>query len=326
MKVGAAAFGSKTYTAIQNRLEGYGPKIVLQDHIVQNPTTSSDLTAHGTLLDGIDFKVRNDEALIAALDAAKIGDKKAFSPGSSKPYDWKQHWAMAASMLATKGLGYREPYRYFLNERGLQLEQARPPGLTGGVEMDSSFSALFGAARTINMTALHFSIAWTDHGLDGKSEPGCYCNVHIDDTGVAMMDGLENLSITPNLFHHTFNELIIKTILAKAVGMPDWFKDRFNLHVLSPEMNYERLGVSFDILKGNSYRLTLTASCGLTQCDDVQWSKFVPDGLSGLLDKDFYTGIPTVLKQLSPTLSFEKSFTFLDGGTSGPKRRSRPLR
>lgn len=323
MEIGAAALASDTFKTIQKRLNGYSPGINLRDHLVENPRTKEDLTAHGVILDGIDFKVRNDNDLIAAIDACKIGGEKAFSSGSSKPYDFKQHWAMSASMLATKGLGYREPYRYFLHERGLQLEQARPPGLMDGIETAPSSSALFGASRTIDLSALHLSIAWTDHGLDGKCAPGCYCNVHIDDTGVAMIDALGNLTITPNLFSHTFNELLIKTILAQPVGLPDWFRDRFNLHVLSPEMNHERLGISFDILKSSTHRLTLTASCGLTQCDDVQWSRLVPDAPSGLFDKDFYTGIPSVLKQLSPTLTYTRSFTFLDGGTSGPTRKSR---
>ena len=153
--------------------------------------------------------------------------------------------------------------------------------------MDQGFAANFGTANSLDMSALHVSIAY------GKWTA---CNIHIDETGIAMSDVNNNLTITPNVVHHFVNELLLKSIVGEH--LPTWFLDRFNLHVLSPQMNYSRLGVSFDIAKGPTYKLTISASCGLTSCQDIAYSK--------LLSFDHAT--ISTLKQLNPTLTFTKSF------------------
>src|SRR6185369_15130570 len=102
-----------------------------------------------------------------------------------------------------------------------------------------------------------------------------------------------DVTITPNLVSHTFNELLLKTIAGDH--LPTWVVDRLNLHVLSPDMNYSRVGVSFDVLKGNTYKLTISASCGLTSCKDLDVQKIIS------LDRN-------AIKQLNPTVSFEKRF------------------
>jgi len=68
-------------------------------------------------------------------------------------------------------------------------------------------------------------------------------------------------------------------------------------------MNYRRLGVSYDIVKGSTYKLTISASCGLTSCKDVEFSKLVS------LDKHTLLKFDTdALKQLNPTVTFTKRF------------------
>src|SRR5690606_33720604 len=202
-----------------------------------------------------------------------------FAEGSTKPSDWKQHWAMSASLLATKGLGFREPWRYELSDLGLQVENAKPP-LLNAPTWDNSFAQHFGTANPANLTALHISVAfgkgWTE------------CNIDIDETGITMVDMLNNLSITPAVFNHSANELIFKTILGEH--LPTWVIDRVNLHVLSPEMGYERIGIGFDVAKKSSVKVTFTASCSLMSCKDIEFSKVMK--LDG-----------NALKSLNPTLS-----------------------
>lgn len=273
-----------TFGSIESRLANFSPPIFLRDHIVDNPTSLSDLEVHPLPLQGIDFTVKDRDALLTAIRNAKTGTESAFGEGSTKASDWKQHWAMTASLLATKGIGFREPWRYYLNERAEQIENARPPRMLNEPEFDLEFAANFGTANTIDLSALHISVAF------GKRTE---CNIHIDNTGIAMSDLKGNLWITPNAGSHTANELILRTILGES--LPTWFVDRVNLHVFSPETRYKPLAIGVDVLKGTSYKLTLTASCGLTQCPDIEFTKIIR------LDRD-------ALKTLNPTLTFTKRF------------------
>jgi len=167
----------------------------------------------------------------------------------------------------------------------LQLANARPPRMMNAPEWSNDLAANFGQSNQLDMSALHVSVAY------GKWTA---VNIHIDETGVAM-SALDNddVTITPNLVSHTFNELLLKTIAGDH--LPTWVVDRLNLHVLSPDMNYSRVGVSFDVLKGNTYKLTISASCGLTSCKDLDVQKILS------LDRN-------AIKQLNPTVSFEKRF------------------
>lgn len=154
----------------------------------------------------------------------------------------------------------------------------------------NELAANFATANTQDISALHVSVAfgkWTE------------CNIHIDETGITMTDMETFLSLTPNARQHTVNELLVKTILAEALSPPTWFTDRFNLHVLGPQVNYKRIGASFDVLKGKNYKLTVMASCGLMQCRDVQFSKMLTLNLNDKVD---------LLNQLNPTVMFEKRF------------------
>jgi len=55
------------------------------------------------------------------------------------------------------------------------------------------------------------------------------------------------------------------------------------------------LGLSFDVLQGKTYKLTLSASCGLTSCQDINVSKV-------------FTLDTGALKQFNPAIGFTKRF------------------
>lgn len=287
-KTGRAALNEPTFRAIENRLATIGIK--LREHLVDDPRSIADLEVHPLTLQGVDFTVKDPDKFLCAIRNAKSGTDKAFAEGSTKPSDWKQHWAMTASLLATKGIGFREPWRFFLNGRSSQLLNAQPPRMLNAPQWSNELAANFATANTQDISALHVSVAfgkWTE------------CNIHIDETGITMTDMENFLSLTPNAGQHTINELLVKTILAEARSLPTWFTDRFNLHVLGPQVNYQRIGASFDVLKGKNYKLTVMASCGLMQCRDVQFSKMLTLNLNDKVD---------LLKQLNPTVMFEKRF------------------
>jgi hypothetical protein len=278
-----------TFRAIESRLGNFSPGIKLREHIVDNPTTIADLKVQPLTLQGVTFTVKDPDKFLREVRAAKTGTDNAFAEGSTKPADWKQHWAMTASLLATKGIGFREPWRYYLNDRAERLQNAQPPRLLNAPTMDRGLAENFGAANPINLSALHISVAfgkWTE------------CNIHIDETGIAMADMHNNLTITPNAISHLFNELALKTIAGEH--LPTWFIDRVNLHVLSPEMGYRRLGVSVDVIKRESFKVTISASCGLMSCPDVEFSKILK------LDRN-------ALKSINPTINVTGRFN-LGGG------------
>jgi hypothetical protein len=279
---GPNAFAAGTFRTIEGRMASLGIK--LRDHIIDNPVTKADFQVYPLTLQGVDFTVKDPDKLIREIQNAKNGADKAFKQGSTRGADWQEHWAMTASLQATRGIGFREPWRFYLNDRGLQLENARPPRMRGDhtPEFDPGFAAPFGESTQLNMSALHVSIAY------GK---WTICNIHVDETGIAMESQDGDVSITPNAGTHSGNELIFKTFAGEH--LPTWFIDRFNFHILSPDMNFNRIGASFDILKGKTYKLTLTASCGLSSCQDIDVTKLVK------LDANAW-------KQLNPTLSFTK--------------------
>jgi hypothetical protein len=287
-KTGPGAVNEPTFRIIEGRLAGFG--IELKKHLIDNPSSIADLEVHPGTLQGVDFTVKDPDAFLAAVRSAKSGTENAFFEGSTKPSDWKQHWAMSASLLATKGIGFREPWRFVLNGRSSQMLSARPPRMLNESEFSNELAANFATSNTQDITALHISVAfgkWTE------------CNIHIDETGIAMTDMQNFLSLTPNVGQHTVNELLVKTIVAEGLKLPAWFVDRFNVHFLGPQVNYRRIGASYDVMKGKTYKLTVMASCGLTQCPDVQFSKILTLNLRDKVD---------LLKEINPTIMYEKRF------------------
>src|SRR5262249_40392532 len=137
---GRDAFYAPTFVAIQNRLANFSPAINLRHYIVEDPQSQSELTVHPLTLQGIDFTTEDREGLLKAIRKAKAGREKAFKEGSTKGADWQEHWAMSASLQATRGIGFREPWRMYLNDRGLQVANARPPGMRNTPEWNEDLA------------------------------------------------------------------------------------------------------------------------------------------------------------------------------------------
>jgi hypothetical protein len=267
------AMNSDVFLKIQARLRDFNPPILVKEHIVDDPIVLKNLAedkikpivAERTTLLGINFVVKNREQLLIALKIAKNGTEKAFEQGGTKPEDWKEHWALAISFLATNGIGFREPWRLFLNDRSLRMSDARPR-LRDTPEMDGRFSANFGNEIKLDFSALHASVA----EFGSLKSPRTMCNVHIDETGIAMASLDNKVTITPSFLHHLVNELLFK---AKLEGkLPDWFIDRFNLNIFSPGQDYSKVGFSFDLARGTLYRWTISGSWGLTSHGRFEWS------------------------------------------------------
>ena len=267
------AMSSDVFLKIQARLRNFNPPILVEQHIVDDPIALKKLAADNkepieakrTILGGIDFVVKNREDLLIALKIAKNGTEKAFVQGGTRSEDWKEHWALALSFLATNGVGFREPWRLFLNDRSLRISDARPR-LRDNPEMDDRFSANFANEIKLNFSALHASVA----EFGSLKSPRTMCNVHVDETGIAMASLDNKVTITPSFLPHLVNELLFKTKLEGKV--PDWFIDRFNLNIFSPDQGYSKVGVSFDLAKGTMYRWTISGSWGLAGHGGFEWS------------------------------------------------------
>jgi hypothetical protein len=188
-----------------------------------------------------------------------------------------------------------------LTDHALRIADARP-SLLKGPEMDQQFSGHFGEAFKMNLRALHVGVGF---GSDPKDN---VCNVHIDEMGIEMADENGNVSITPNIGFHTASELILKSI----IPVPEWVKTNVDFHFLSADMGYRRIGVSVHLYKTPKLKVTLSASCGLTSCDNVDWRGFL--SMDKLRSLDLW-------KQINPTLNISGRHDLLGGNTS--KRRPR---
>lgn len=287
-ETGTAAMDSVVFRKLETRLASFSPPIKLRDHVVENPQSKADLLVHPLITQGMDFTLRDPDLFVSQIRNARTSNEKAFAEGSTRPIDWKQHWAMTTSLLATKGIGFREPWRYYLNDRASRIEDSRPK-LLNAPQLDLDFAGNFGEANPLDLSALHISVAY------GKWTA---CNIHVDETGIALANMDSSITITPNVVSHLVNELVFKAIIGEH--LPTWVIDRFNIRVLSPELGYKRVGISYDVLKGESYKLTLSASCGLDSCQNIDISKVMK------LDRN-------ALKQLNPTINFTKTFSFGGG-------------
>lgn len=269
----ADAKNSETFRKIEARLAAFRPPIVLKDHIVDDPTPE-ELKVHRNTLGGVDFAVKSRVKFVQAFRNARKGDDSAFAAGGTKAEDWKEHWALAISFLSTNGIGFREPWQFFLNDRDVRMEQVRPL-LLDAPEMDGFFAANFGDDIRMDFSALHASVA----EFQSFKTP-IMANVHVDDAGITMVGPNNQLSITPNVITHLFNELLFKTFLDGI--LPDSVIDRFNFNIASPYQNFSRLGMSFDLAKTDTYRWTVNTSVGLTAQGSFEFS--ATTGIAGTHD------------------------------------------
>jgi len=179
------AMSSDVFLKIQARLRNFNPPILVKAHIVDDPIALKKLAADNiepiaaqrTILGGIDFVVKNREDLLIALKIAKNGTEKAFVQGGTRSEDWKEHWALAISFLATNGVGFREPWRLFLNDRSLRISDARPR-LRDNPEIDRFNLNIFSPDQGYSKVGVSFDLAkgtmyrWTISGSWGLAGHG----------------------------------------------------------------------------------------------------------------------------------------------------------
>ncbi len=209
---------------IAGRLAKLRPPIVLDQYI------GKVIKVGATTLDGINFVPKNvkdpklgpgvkvgitkgnTSDLLQALKNARAPDGGQAFVG--KQIDNREHWALKLSFGATKGIGFRGPWRF--------PELSAPPlqtrfGLSDRSAEDSRlrFGAHFGASPMLpDLSSLHFAVHETE------------CNVHIDQAGFVLQAQDGNVSLTPDFFQHLVDELLFKTNLRDV--SPGWAKGLFN--------------------------------------------------------------------------------------------------
>ena len=267
---------SDTYHQIATRLAGLVPPIFIGKHI-----EPGSLEAAATTLDGVTFRPKDHKVLLTDLRAARtnLGDK-AFA--EARLDNNKEHWALKLSFGATEGTGFRESWR-FPPLRDRPMTPSAGQSDRRAQRLAGDFGAHFGDSIELpDITSLHVGLA--PHK----------CNIHIDKTGFVLEGVDQQVALTPDFLQHLIDELVFKTEL-KGIA-PGWAKrafDRVSLIYPNAGNNYSRMGprigrvpllrevgrlpgigsvlsraplpgVSVDLMSARKYKLTATASCGLT--------------------------------------------------------------
>ena len=234
---------NEVYETIRKRLLECQPPIDLDAHIARIEDIGT------TTLDGVNFTARDYLKLQDALNKAQNSASGAFFTHST--LEDKGHWPLQVSFGATNGVGYREIARMKLSSGGL--------GATGGLDARSArnwqrSAGRFGGAmpdpNTVpDLSSLHLAVSM---GV---------CNVHIDEVGFMLRDGLGNLVLDPDFLQHIVNELVLKTY-GKAI-LPQVILDHVNLVLPNSYNDYNRIGVSVDAYKTKNLRVTASFTCGI---------------------------------------------------------------
>lgn len=244
--------------SIKNRLLTFSPQILLGDHVVNNWGKLVQLSkerflpviAHRNTLNGIDFIVEDRKKLLDAIRNARADDKAAFVEGTNN--DWKKHWALTLSFLATEGIGFREIYRPKISDRPIENRNNLP------------FDARFGRDITVDVSALHFAVA------EFAALKQTRCNIHIDNLTVTL-GGLGNhVGISPSVINHFVNELLFKTKLQGK--LPDWIIDAFDISLLNPDEGFLRAGIGVTIINSPNFKWKINYSVGLNNNTNLEWS------------------------------------------------------
>lgn len=254
------------FEKISNRLTFFSPKIGLDDHIISDDKAleySVDaqggqhlvrrfypVIAHRNTLDGIDLIVQDAQKLITTLRNTTADGNKAFVEGTGS--DWSKHWALALSFGATEGLGFREIYRPFINDRPLLG--------TGSVPFDNRL----GQDVTVDISALHFAVAKFPKINQTR------CNVHIDNLTVTLAGIGDAVGMSPSFISHLVNELLFKTKLQGK--LPKWVLDAFDISLLDPTHGFLNAGIGATIINRKNFKWTLKASVGLNNSVNQEWS------------------------------------------------------
>jgi hypothetical protein len=230
---------NKVYAEIARRLKNCNPPIVLDDHVAKI------FRIGATTLDGVNFQARDYKKLIKVLKEAKDGaGMPIFAHATLENSD---HWALKASFLATDGTGFREVFRLKIGDRPL-ADSGAVDGY--GARRMRRFAGAFADNTAVpDLSSLHCAVS-----IGG-------CNVHIDETGFVVADELGQPVLDADFLQHLVNELLFKTYAAKV--LPDAFVNRVNLVLPSSAVDFNRVGVSFDLHKSKNYRVALSATCSI---------------------------------------------------------------
>lgn len=230
---------NKVYAEIARRLANCNPPVVLDDHVAKIMRIGE------TTLDGVNFQARDYKKLTKALLEAKDGaGAPIFAHASLENSD---HWALKASFLATDGMGFREIFRLKVGDRPL-TDSGAVDGY--GARRMRRFAGAFAENTAVpDLSSLHCAVS-----IGG-------CNIHIDDTGFVVTDDAGQPVLDADFLQHLVNELLFKTYASKI--LPDAFVNRVNLILPSSAVDFNRVGVSFDLHRSKNYRVALSATCSI---------------------------------------------------------------
>ncbi len=246
------------FDAINTRLLTLTPQLQLGEHIVHSWDKLQKISAqrfrpvkaHANVLNGIDFIVEDRSSLLAAIRRTKVGQKDAFVEGSST--DWKKHWPLTISFLATDGVGFREIFRPRYKDRPLDTMT------------EFRFDTRMGKDVGIDISALHFAIA------QFSTLGHVRCNIHIDQMTVTLGGLGDDVLISPSVISHFVNELIFKTKLQGK--LPDWILDAFDFDILNPHDGFLNAGIVATIVNKPNFKWTIGYRTGLNNSASQEWS------------------------------------------------------
>jgi len=250
---------STVYRQIAIRLGMFRPQIDLNNYIkgpdpdvrlygekagIRDQLQAYGVAAANTTLDGITLLPKDWTGLLTTLRKARTLDgEQAFAEGKSP--ESSGHWALDMSMAQTIGKGFREIWRPKLSSRPLSTNDL-PGRHRGG--WSAGYASQFGKdPEPLDISALHFAVA-PDR-----------VNVHIDETGFVFLDADRDLVVGPNAGHHIVNELLWKTLLR----LPDWMAERIDIVMPNSANDFSRGGVSVDVRRWKTYRVTVTGTCSI---------------------------------------------------------------
>jgi len=233
---------STTYLKIVSRLTQFRPPIKLDKYIKSGPYVGA------TTLDGITFVPKDWYEILVDLRTTRTLDNEvAFAEGNSA--ETPRNWALDLSMAATIGKGFREIWRPKSSDRPLSLDDL--PERRHRATWNVGSSARFGPASSSShdLSSLHFAVA-----------PDRF-NVHIDQTGFVIVGPTGEIVVDPDFAQHLVNELLWKSKASKV--FPDWLVDRVGIMLPSSENEFSRVGITADLRREKSYRITVTGSCSV---------------------------------------------------------------
>lgn len=254
------------FEKISRRLTYFTPPILLDRHIVSDDKAIERTVDQGggqhlvrrfypvvaarNTLDGIDFIVADRQKLIATLRSTTADGKQAFWEGTGS--DWSKHWALALSFGATDGLGFREIFRPFINDRPLLGPGSVP------------FDNRLGQDINVDISALHLAVA------NFPKINQVRCNIHIDNLTVTLAGIGDAVGLSPSFISHLVNELLFKTKLKGK--LPNWILDAFDISLLDPTQGFLNAGIGATIINRKNFKWTIKASVGLNNSAQQQWS------------------------------------------------------